>query len=67
MDRRASVCLILCVLGLIGCATIFPYTSAAIDPAGATVEEAGLGLLADIQMWIETVGGWIAYLFGVVV
>lgn len=65
MDKRASVCLILCVLGLAGCSVIFPNTAEAIRPEGATIEEAGFGLLADIQLWVETVGGWIAYLFGV--
>lgn len=52
-----------CVI-LSGCAYVFPNTAAAIAPEGATVGEAALGLLADFEMWIETVGGWIAYLFG---
>ena len=50
------------VLG--SCAYMFPNTVAAIYPKGATITEAGLGLLADIELWIEAVGVWIAFLFG---
>lgn len=49
---------------LTGCTLLFPNTAAAIEPQGATLEEAAVGLLADVEMWISTVGGWIAYLFG---
>jgi hypothetical protein len=47
-----------------GCASIFPNMAEAIAPEGASLEEAGIGLLADIELWIETVGGWIAFLIG---
>ena len=63
--QLASLALVLgaCV-AMSGCASMFPNTAAAIAPEGATLGEAGLGLLADVDMWIETVHGWIAYLFG---
>lgn len=50
---------------LLSCSMVMPNTAQAVAPQGATVEEAGLGLLADIQMWFEIVGGWAAFLFGV--
>jgi len=61
--KRLATALVLCFL-LVGCASILPSTAAAIAPEGATLEEAGLGLMADVELWIETVGGWIAFLFG---
>ena len=65
MGRRAKFGLALCAIVLLpGCGMLFPYTAAAIAPAGATVGEAALGVLADIQNWIEKIGGVFAFLFG---
>ena len=50
---------------LVGCAYAFPNTAEMIYPKGASLDDLGLGLLADIEMWVEQVGGWIAFLFGV--
>jgi len=63
--KRARLLLVACVLVLLpACGMLFPYTAVAVAPAGATVDEAGLGLLADLQNWIEKLGGVIAFFFG---
>lgn len=65
MGKRAKLCFTLCALVMLcGCGMLFPYTAAAIAPEGATVGEAALGVLADIQNWIEKIGGVFAFLFG---
>lgn len=53
--RRKTWALValLAVLPLAGCATIFPSTSAAIAPT--SMEEMGMGLAADIEMWFEQI------------
>lgn len=65
-ERSLLICLLLVAVSclLMGCASIFPNMAEAIAPEGASLEEAGIGLLADIELWIETVGGWIAFLIG---
>ncbi len=62
--RFALWAALMVTLALGSCAYVFPNTAAAIYPEGATVAEAGFGLLADIELWIETVGGWVAFFFG---
>lgn len=49
---------------LVSCSTIFPHIEQAILPEGATLEELGIALIADGEMWISRLAGWIAYLFG---
>ena len=67
MSRTKAVfvtALILCALMwlLAGCGTLFPNFTAAVAPQ--STEMVGMALLADFQMWIETVGGLFAFLFG---
>lgn len=59
-----AVCVVIGVLMFLfsSCSTLFPSFTAAISPQ--STEMAGIALLADFQMWVETVGGWIAFLFG---
>jgi hypothetical protein len=47
-----------------GCSLFFPNMTAAIEPQGATVDEAFLGLLADFEMLIGKAGFVIGWLFG---
>ena len=59
-----AACLVICVwmFVLAGCGTLFPNFTAAVAPQ--STEMVGMALLADFQMWIETVGGLFAFLFG---
>lgn len=59
-----ATCLVVGVLLVLlsGCGTLFPNFTEAISPQ--STEMAGLALLADFQMWVETLGGWIAFIFG---
>lgn len=50
---------------LTGCATVLPNTARAIEPQGATLDDVGLALIADVEMLLEQLGWIWAILFGV--
>lgn len=52
------------LLLMVGCAYVFPNTAEMIYPEGASLDDLGLGIVADIEMWIEQVVGWVAFFFG---
>lgn len=56
--------LLLSLLLLSGCSLFFPHMAAAVEPQGATVDEAFLGLLADFEMLIGKAGFVVVWLFG---
>lgn len=60
-EERAPVvvprmALLLAVVGvlLMSCSFLFPHTELAIAPEGATLDELGIALMADIERWIES-------------
>lgn len=46
---------LLTTLALPACSLLFPYTERAIQPAGTTLEELGIAILADIERWFDSV------------
>lgn len=62
--RLRKLLLLLSLLLLNGCSLFFPNMAAAVEPQGATVDEAFLGLLADFEMLIDKTGLIIGWLFG---
>lgn len=56
---------LLVLAALPACSSLFPHTELAIQPEGATLDELGLALLADVERWIDTllwVGGVLGWL-----
>lgn len=64
MKHLARMTAVGALLLLVGCAYVFPNTARMIQPAGASLDDLGLGIVADIEMWIQQVTGWIAFFFG---
>jgi hypothetical protein len=58
-ERRERVvvlvaCAIMALVLLVSCSAIFPHTELAIQPEGATLDELGIALLADVERWIDS-------------
>jgi hypothetical protein len=51
--RLGQAALALSALVLSSCSMMFPHTELAIAPEGATLDELGIGLLADGERWID--------------
>jgi len=50
---RGAVALL--ALGLLAsCSMMFPHTELAIAPEGATLDELGIAIIADIERWIDS-------------
>lgn len=51
--------LVLCLFS--ACSMMFPHTELAIAPKGATLDELGIAILADIERWIDS----LLFIFGI--
>jgi len=52
--RARSLALLLVVCLFSACSMMFPHTELAIAPKGATLNELGIAIIADIERWFTS-------------
>lgn len=59
MSRRALMAWAVLIAGAVcalsACSLLFPHAERAIEPQGATLNELGIALLADIERWVDAI------------
>ena len=53
--RVRNVIALVALALLASCSMLFPHTELAIQPEGATRDELGIALLADVERWIDSI------------
>lgn len=60
-NRSGLLLAVVACAALTSCSMMFPHTELAIAPEGATLDELGIGIVADVERWITS----ILWLFGI--